>query len=112
MKNLDKYEAFIATVPEIERKGKTVPYTSANGYMFTLLNKEGEIGIRLSKEQQEQFKNLYDATIYKSHGAVMKDYVLVPESIHDDLELLKLILLDSYDFANSLPPKPSTKKKK
>jgi hypothetical protein len=112
MKNLDKYEAFIATAPEIERKGKTVPYTSLNGYMFTLLNKEGEIGIRLPKGQQEEFKIKYDSTIFKSHGAVMKDYVLVPDSMFDNLELLKPLLIDNFNYVNSLPPKPTSKKKK
>ena len=39
----------------LERKGKTMPYTSANGYMFSQLNKNGEIGIRLSKEDGNAF---------------------------------------------------------
>ena len=33
-----------------QRKGKTAPYTSANGHMFSQLNKDGEVGIRFSKE--------------------------------------------------------------
>jgi len=44
------YDKLVELSPEFERKGKTVPYTSANGYMFSLLNKDGEFGIRLSKE--------------------------------------------------------------
>ncbi len=40
----DLYDQLIARCPRIERKGKTMPYTSANGYMFSLLNKAGEIG--------------------------------------------------------------------
>jgi hypothetical protein len=31
------YEKLIATDPSIERKGATIPYTSANGKMFTFL---------------------------------------------------------------------------
>lgn len=49
------YDALIAKCPRFERKGKTMPYTSANGYMFSLLNKAGEIGIRCSKEAQEKY---------------------------------------------------------
>jgi hypothetical protein len=44
------YDRLVSKRPEIERKGKTVPHTSANGYMFSLVNKAGEIGIRFSKE--------------------------------------------------------------
>src|SRR5438876_10262857 len=32
------YEKLIATDPSIERKGATIPYTSANGKMFTYLS--------------------------------------------------------------------------
>lgn len=42
-KRLKIYDELVANSPRIERKGKTMPYTSANGYMFSLLNKAGEI---------------------------------------------------------------------
>jgi hypothetical protein len=35
------YEALIATHPEVERKGKSSPYTSINGNMFTILSADG-----------------------------------------------------------------------
>jgi len=38
------YEKLIATDPSIERKGATIPYTSANGKMFTFLSPTGELG--------------------------------------------------------------------
>ncbi len=110
MKNVDIFDAFIALCPEIERKGKTVPHTSDNGYMFTLLNKDGEIGIRLGKEDQEAFKKEHNTTIYKSHGAVMKDYVLVPIPLFENEKLMKQYLLKSWDFVKSLPPKKGKKK--
>ena len=47
------YDELISKCSRFERKGKTVPYTSANGHMFSLLNKAGEIGIRFSKEIQK-----------------------------------------------------------
>lgn len=46
--NLKLYDMAVAKCPEIERKGKSMPYTSANGHMFSLLNKDGELGIRFS----------------------------------------------------------------
>jgi hypothetical protein len=38
---LDSCEKLIATNPNVERKGATVPYTSLNGHMFSYLSKEG-----------------------------------------------------------------------
>ena len=111
MENEDIYDKFIASRPEIERKGKTVPYTSANGYMFTLLNKDGEIGIRLSKEDGQKFMEEHNTTIFKSHGAVMKDYVLVPLEMFDNVGLMSEYLAKSHAHVNSLPPKPTKKKK-
>ena len=49
---LKVYDQLVAKCPRFERKGKTMPYTSANGYMFSLLNKAGEVGIRFSKDVQ------------------------------------------------------------
>lgn len=50
------YDHIVAQCANFERKGKNMIYTSANGYMFTLLNKDAEIGIRLSKPSQETLK--------------------------------------------------------
>ena len=105
MKNLVVYDAIVSKCAGIERKGKTVPYTSANGYMFSLLNKEGEIGIRFSKEQQEELIKKHNTTIFKSHNAVMKGYILIPETLHEDLDLLAKYLHQSYNYVMSLPPK-------
>mgnify|MGYP001823507609 FL=1 len=81
---LKVYDALVAKCPRFKRKGKTMPYTSANGYMFSLLNKDGEIGIRFSKEVQEKYIKEFPTTIYKSYGAVMKGYILIPESMWVD----------------------------
>ena len=52
---LELYEILLATIQDIERKGKTMPYTSHNGHMFTHLSKSGSLGIRLPKEEREAF---------------------------------------------------------
>ena len=102
---IEFYDRLIKTNSNLERKGKTMPYTSANGYMFTLLNKDGEIGIRLSKEQGQKFMEEHNTTIYKSYGAVMRGYVLIPERLYDDMGLLTCCLNDSYEYVMSLKPK-------
>lgn len=102
---LNVYDELIAKSSRFKRKGKTMPYTSANGYMFTLFNKEDQIGIRLSKESQARFKEKYNSGPYFSHGAKMKDYVIVPDEMLNDLDHLSKYLEESYDFVCSLPPK-------
>lgn len=100
------YDELIAANPNFERKGKTMPYTSANGHMFTLFNKAGEIGFRLSKESGEKFLEEHpDSSPYKSYGAFMRGYVLIPESLYDNLDLLAEYLEESYQYVLSLEPK-------
>ena len=104
------YDEIIATNDKFERLGKTMPYTSANTYMFTLLNKAGEIGMRLSKEDGEEFMKEHETTIYKSYGAVMKNYVLIPEHLYDNMDLLAETLEKSYQYVMTLKPNPRKKK--
>ncbi len=99
------YDALVAKCDRFTRKGKTMPFTSANGYMFSLFNKNNEIGIRFSKEEQEKFIKKYNSDYYKSYGATMKGYVLVPEEMLEDLNKLAAYLNKSYDYVMSLPPK-------
>jgi hypothetical protein len=99
------YDQLVAKCPRFDRKGKTVPYTSANGHMFSLLNKEGELGFRFSKDVQEKYIEEFGTTIFKSHGAVMKGYVLIPDKMLNDLDKLANYLNESYDYVMTLDPK-------
>ncbi len=103
--NLKIYDELVAKCPRFERKGKTMPYTSANGYMFSLLNKAGEIGIRFSKKIQEKYIEEFDSTIFKSYNSIMRGYVLIPEKMLEDLENIAEYLNESYDYVMSLEPK-------
>jgi len=102
---LARYDELVAKCPRFERKGKTVPYTSANGHMFSLLNKEGELGVRYSKPVQEKYIQEFETTLFKSHGATMKGYVLIPDTMLEDLEKLSEYLNESYDYVMTLKPK-------
>ncbi|MCB0457435.1 MAG: hypothetical protein R2776_04770 [Flavobacteriaceae bacterium] len=108
-KNLAIFNELVAMNPKFERLGKTMPYCAANTHMFALLNKDGKLGLRLSKESQEAFKLNYNTTIYKSYGAVMKDYVLVPDEMLNNLKLLSTYLNESYEYVMSLPASPRKK---
>ena len=104
-KNLKIYDALVAKCPRFERKGKTMPYTSANGHMFSQLNKDGDIGIRFSKEVQQKYLKQFNTTHFTSYGAVMKGYVLIPDAMLEDLDVVGGYLNESYDYVMSLDPK-------
>ena len=99
------YDKLVEKCPRFERKGKTMPYTSANGYMFSLLNKDAELGIRFSKQVQEKYLKELDTTFFKSYGATMKGYILIPDRMLEDLDTLANYLNESYDYVMSLEPK-------
>ena len=107
---IDLYDQLIATNPEIERKGVTNPYTSVNGHMFTHLSKTGTLGIRLPKEEREAFLEKYNTSLYESYGAIMKEYVTVPDDLLENSDELKGYLDLSYAYTKSLKPKPTKKK--
>ena len=99
------YDELVSKCLRFERKGKTMPYTSANGYMFSLFNKAGEIGIRFSKEEQKKYMEEYDTTIYKSYNSVMRGYILITKEMMEDLNNVAKLLNESYDYVISLEPK-------
>ncbi|MEM6718376.1 MAG: hypothetical protein AAF611_03575 [Bacteroidota bacterium] len=99
------FDAIVDKCPNFERKGKSMIYTSANGHMFGLLNKTGEIGFRYSKEVQENYIKEFNSDYYKSYGATMKGYVLIPENMLNDLDRLADLLNESYAYVMSLDPK-------
>ena len=107
---LELYDKLISAKPEIERKGGSSPYTSLNGHMFTYLDKIGSMGLRLAKEDREAFLEKYKTTLYEQHGAVMKEYVRVPDTLLQNTEELTAYLEMSYAYIKTLKPKPTRKK--
>lgn len=110
---LDLYTQLIDTHPDIELKGgKKLAYTSHNGNMFSLLTKEGRVGLRLGKAEREAFIEKYNTQLCVQYGAVMKEYVEVPDEMLSDTDTLKPYLAMSYAYVQTLKPKPTKKKKK
>jgi len=102
---LKLYDDLVEKCERFERKGKSMIYTSANGHMFSILNKAGEIGIRFSKETQEKYMAKYSTTIFKSYNSVMQGYILITESMLEDKKNIIKLLNESYDYVMSLDPK-------
>ncbi|MEM0932463.1 MAG: hypothetical protein AAGJ12_08350 [Bacteroidota bacterium] len=99
------YDEIIAANPNFDRKGKTMPYTSANGHMFSQVNKDGELGIRLSKTDTSTFDVQYGAQPFFSYGAIMREYVRIPQTLLDDKQKLGYYLQKGFEYVMSLPPK-------
>jgi hypothetical protein len=102
------YEKLIATDPSIERKGATIPYTSANGKMFTYLSPTGGLRLRLPPDEREAFMKKYKAKAVVQHGVVMKDFVAVPPGLLARTAELKKYLPISRAFAVQLGTKKTS----
>lgn len=104
------YERLLATNPKIELKGKTNPYTSHNGHMFTHLSPPGTLAIRLPPSEVEAFLKKYKTTLFETYGVVKKDWVVVPDRLLAKTEELAPYLELSYRFVKTLKPKTAAKK--
>jgi hypothetical protein len=111
LETIAAYDKLIATFPEVERKGAANPYTSLNGNMFTMLSPSGTMALRLPEDERKKFLAKYKTTLFEAYGAVMKEYVAVPNQLLHDTKAMKKYLAISYDYAKTLKPKATTKKK-
>jgi hypothetical protein len=105
------YEKLVAGTPGAERKGATFPYTAVNGNMFSLLNKDGVLYLRLSDTEREDFVAKYKTKPVVMYGALMKEYVAVPDVLLANTARLTRYFAASYAYAKSLKPKPTTRPK-
>jgi hypothetical protein len=108
---VELYEKLLATNLEIERKGDANPYTACNGNMFTLLHQSQTLAIRLPAGEREKFLKKYETTLFEAYGALMKEYVKVPDDLLDKTAERRKYLEMSFEYAKTLTPKPTTKPK-
>jgi TfoX/Sxy family transcriptional regulator of competence genes len=107
---VELYEKLIATIPSLERKGDVNPYSAVNGNMFTLLHQCNRLALRLPKDKRHEFLKKHKTELFEAYGAVMKEYVAVPDARLKNTKELKKYLKFSYQYAKTLRPKPSKKK--
>jgi TfoX/Sxy family transcriptional regulator of competence genes len=106
------YEKAVATLPGVERKGADNPFTSLNGNMFSLLSAQTQtLALRLQKEEREAFLKKYKTKLFEAYGAVMKEYVAVPDALLKNTKELQKYMALSYEYAKTLKPKASKKKR-
>jgi TfoX/Sxy family transcriptional regulator of competence genes len=108
---LELYEKLVATIPDVARKGASVPYTSLNGNMFSYLHASGAMALRLPEAERKKFLTKYKTTLFEAYGVVQKEYVTVPDSLLANTKELKRYFELSVEYAKSLKPKPTKKAK-
>jgi len=78
--------------------------------MFSLLTKEGWLALRLPAAEREAFLKKYKTKLCEQYGAVMKEYVEVPNALLKKTQELRKFFDLSYAYVSSLKPKPTTRK--
>jgi hypothetical protein len=105
---LDRYIAVVEGAGE-PVKGAKNPYTSRNGHMFTFLDQDGAMALRLSKESTDEFLSTYGSGPVMQYGSVMRGYVSVPDDLLSDTDVLGSWFRQSYEWIGTLEPKPTKK---
>ena len=108
---LVKYTAHMAA-HDIPIKGKANKYTSLNGNMFSFLDKDGHLYLRLSPEDQARHDATHGTGPVMQHGSVMRGYVHLPDALWNDDAALAEIIVACIHNAQSLKPKPTKKSAK
>jgi hypothetical protein len=109
---LARYERLVAILPEVERKGATVPYTSCNGHMFSFLSQDGTLSLRLPPDELGAFLKTFKAQLSRQYGVVMKEYAVVPETLWRKPRQLHRLFAASYAYVTGLKPKATTRRGK
>jgi hypothetical protein len=103
--NVELYDRLVAAVPEVERKGASMPYTAVNGNMFSYLDASGSMALRLSAADRADFIERFATKLHEAHGIVQMEYVTVPDALLDQTERLLPYLRASLAYAQTLKPK-------
>lgn len=106
---LEAFKKLIDTLPGIELKGASMPYTSVNGHMFSFLDKDGNFGLRLPATERNTFIDTYQTRLCEAHGTILKEYVFVPEDLFKKAEEIKAWFEKSFNYVRDLKPKPTKK---
>lgn len=79
--------------------------------MFSLFTKDAYLASRLPRDVQQAFLKKYKTKVTEQYGAVMKEYVDVPEALLKKTNELKKYFDLSFAYVSSLKPKPTSKNK-
>ena len=105
---LERYAAVVEEAGEIV-KGAKNPYTSRNGHMFSFLDADGAMAIRLSDELADAFLSSYESGPVRQYGSVMRGYVSVPDDLLSDTGDIGSWFKKAHEWIGTLEPKASKK---
>ena len=105
---LDRYTAAVSAAGD-EVKGAKNPYTSLNGHMFSFLDPDGAMAIRLSDDLVAEFRSQHESGPVIQYGSVMRGYVSVPDDLLSDTAELTEWFERSRSWIETLEPKPTKK---
>ena len=92
-----------------EVKGAKNPYTSRNGHMFSFLDADGAMALRLSPEMADEFRSTYESGDVIQYGSTMRGYSSVPPELLASTDTLAAWFDRSWEWIGTLPPKPTRK---
>ena len=90
-------------------KGAKNPYTARNGHMFSFLDVDGAMALRLPDELRDEFLARYESGPVIQYGSVMRGYVSVPADLLTKTDELREWFDRSYEWIGTLEPKPTKK---
>jgi len=106
---LERYATVVEKAGEVV-KGARNPYTSRNGHMFSFLDVDGAMAIRLSDDLADEFLSRFESGPVIQYGSVMRGYVSVPHDLLSDAEELGSWFKKAYQWIGTLEPKATKKR--
>jgi hypothetical protein len=103
--NLATYVALVEAFFEDEVKGKANPYTSMNGNMYSFLDDQGRICLRMAEADRVAFSDLFGTGPVQQYGAIMKGYVSIPPDFFTNRDVLTKAFASSLRHARTLKTK-------
>ena len=101
---LNIYDEIIRNAKVLTEKVKKCFTPRERVYVFSI-KKMGKIGIWWPTNEAQKLKEKYNTTGFKSYGALMKDYVLIPEELLKNTELMISYFSRSFKYVKSHEPK-------
>lgn len=106
---LEYYRSVVATSGNGEVKGAKNPYTARNGHMFSFLDQNGTMALRLPPELEEDFRERFASGPVHQYGRTMRGYSSIPSELLADTENLRVWYDRSWGWIGTLEPKPTKK---
>lgn len=109
---LEQYQAVVeASSGDSIVKGAKNPYTSRNGHMFSFLDAEGSMALRLSDDLGKEFNSTHESGPVISYGSVMRGYVSMPAELLADTPKAAVWFDKAHYWIGTLAPQPTKKTK-